>query len=138
MGAFSVVKEARHKQSGKVFAIKIVNKYTLKEDDAEALKIEISLLKELHHENVVEFYDVFERPSDDYCYIVTEKIMGGSLDQRIKQKGRYTEEEGRLASRTIFAAIAYTHKHDVGEKPFSCSPDLLRIVSYRCFCPLSL
>ena len=96
-----------------------MNKYRLREEDAKALKIEIAILKEIHHQNLVEMYDVFDCPSDDYCYIVTEKIVGGSLFDRIKQKGRYGEVEGRLASRTIFDAIAYAHKHDIGT--FSCS-----------------
>ena len=110
------MKEATHRQSGKSYAVKIVNKYKLREEDAEALKIEVQILKEIHHKNLVKMYDVFERPSDDYCYIVTEKITGGSLYDRIKQKGRYNEAEGRLASKTIFDAIAYTHKHDIGKK----------------------
>lgn len=115
-GAFSIVKEGTHRQSGKKFAIKIVNKYRLNEEDAKALQIEIALLKEIHHRNILEMYDVFDAPSDDYCYIVTEKIDGGSLYDRIKQKGRYNETDGKLACRTIFEAIAYTHKHDIAHR----------------------
>lgn len=117
-GAFSVVKEATHKQSGKSFAIKIVNKYKLKPAEVDALQIEIQLLKELDHDSIVSMYDVFDTPSDDYCYIVTEKIVAGNLFDRIKKKSRYEEAEGRLASRTIFEAMAYTHNHDVGKKTF--------------------
>ena len=98
-----------------------MNKYRLREEDAEALKIEIEILREIHHSNLVEMYDVFNSPTDDYCYIVTEKIVGGSLYDRIKAKGRYGEDEGRLASRTMFDAITYAHKHDIG-KHYSRAP----------------
>lgn len=115
-GAFSVVKEGTHKQSGKSYAIKIVNKYKLNIEDKAALKEEIRVLHEIHHPHVVDLFDVFDDPTDDYTYLVTEKISGGSLYERIETKGRYNEADGRIACRTLFEAMAFTHEHNVAHR----------------------
>jgi len=59
-GAFSVVKEGSHKQSGESFAIKIVTKDKLSDEDEIALRDEIAVLKELNHSNIIMLYDVFD------------------------------------------------------------------------------
>ena len=92
-----------------------MNSYKLNEEDAKALEIEIKILREIHHPYLVDLYDVF-RGHDDYVYLVTEKIMGGSLYDRIAKKGRYGEPEARKASKILFEAMAFTHKHDIGRR----------------------
>lgn len=52
-GAFSVVKLATKKATGQRFAVKQINKANLQEDDAAALLVEIKILKDLDHPNII-------------------------------------------------------------------------------------
>lgn len=113
-GAFSVVKEGSHKQSGESFAIKIVTKAKLTAEDEQALKDEIDVLSELKHSNIIRLYDVFEEK--EFYYLITEKMLGGELFDRIVQKSYYNEKEARDTCKILFQAMAYCHKHQVAHR----------------------
>mmetsp|Transcript_14275 Transcript_14275/g.32438 ORF Transcript_14275/g.32438 Transcript_14275/m.32438 type:complete len:345 (-) Transcript_14275:118-1152(-) len=113
-GAFSVVKEGTKKSSGDSFAIKIVTKSKLSEEDELALKDEIAVLKEMQHPNIIRLYDVFEEK--EYYYLVTEKMMGGELFDRIVQKSYYNEKEARDTCIILFKAIQYCHSKQVAHR----------------------
>lgn len=53
-GAFAVVKRVTHKQTGKPFAVKIVNRRSLSKSVETALQLEISILKELNHDHIMQ------------------------------------------------------------------------------------
>jgi len=109
-GAFSIVKEGTKKSSNESFAIKIVTKAKLSEEDETALKDEITVLKEMKHTNIIMLYEVFEER--DFYYLVTEKMSGGELFDRIVQKSYYNEKEARDTCAVVFQAIQYCHsKH---------------------------
>mmetsp|Transcript_66951 Transcript_66951/g.193497 ORF Transcript_66951/g.193497 Transcript_66951/m.193497 type:complete len:368 (-) Transcript_66951:90-1193(-) len=113
-GAFSVVKEGSHKQSSESFAIKIVTKSKLSKEDEIALKDEIEVLSELKHKHIIRLHDVFDEPQ--FYYLVTEKMMGGELFDRIVQKSYYNEKEARDVCVILFDAIRYCHKHKVAHR----------------------
>jgi serine/threonine protein kinase len=54
-GAFSVVKLCTHKVSKNKYAVKVINKASLQEDDAAALLVEIKILKDLNHPNIIKY-----------------------------------------------------------------------------------
>jgi serine/threonine protein kinase len=84
-GKFGVVNLGIHKKTGQQVAIKILNKENIKTpDDKELVRIEIDILKLCHHPNIVRLLDHLE--NNDYIYIVTEYIEGGTLGQYIKKK----------------------------------------------------
>lgn len=113
-GAFSVVKEGSHRQTGESYAIKIVTKSKLTHEDEVALKDEISVLTELKHDHIIRLYDVFEE--QQFYYLVTEKMSGGELFDRIVQKSYYNEKEARDVCRTLFKALAYCHSKKVAHR----------------------
>lgn len=113
-GAFSVVKDGVHKQSGNSFAIKIVTKAKLTQEDEDALKEEIAVLKELKHQHIIRLYDVFDE--SQYYYLVTEKMSGGELFDRIVQKSYYNEKEARDVCKILFEALRYCHSHKVAHR----------------------
>ena len=59
-------------------------------------------------------YDVFDEPQ--YYYLVTEKMGGGELFDRIVQKSYYNEKEARDTCKIIFEAIKYCHDHNVAHR----------------------
>mmetsp|Transcript_17337 Transcript_17337/g.22537 ORF Transcript_17337/g.22537 Transcript_17337/m.22537 type:complete len:358 (-) Transcript_17337:550-1623(-) len=113
-GAFSVVKEGTQKASGESYAIKIVTKTKLSEEDEAALKDEIAVLKDMKHPNIIMLYDVFEEK--EYYFLVTEKMTGGELFDRIVQKSYYNEKEARDTCVILFGAIQHCHSKSVAHR----------------------
>lgn len=113
-GAFSVVKEGQNRSTSKSYAIKIVTKAKLSKEDEVALKDEIDVLKDMNHKHIIRLYDVFEEPQ--HYFMVTEKMMGGELFDRIVQKSYYNEREARDTCQIVFSAIHYCHKKKVAHR----------------------
>jgi len=113
-GAFSVVKEGQNRQTHESYAIKIVTKAKLSKEDEIALRDEIDVLKDMEHRHIIRLYDVFEEPQ--HYFMVTEKMMGGELFDRIVQKSYYNEKEARDTCKILFSAIHYCHKKKVAHR----------------------
>jgi calcium/calmodulin-dependent protein kinase I len=123
-GAFSVVIEATDKSSGESFAVKVVTKSKLTKEDEIALKDEIQVLRELQHPHIIRLYDVFEEK--DFWYLVTEKMMGGELFDRIVAKSYYNEKEARDVCKILFQAIGHCHHNAVAHRDLKPENLLLR------------
>mmetsp|Transcript_17943 Transcript_17943/g.26013 ORF Transcript_17943/g.26013 Transcript_17943/m.26013 type:complete len:348 (+) Transcript_17943:104-1147(+) len=113
-GAFSVVKEGTNKETGESFAIKIVTKAKLTAEDEAALKDEIAVLKDLQHDHIIRLYDVFEESR--FYYLVTERMCGGELFDRIVAKSYYNEKEARDVCKILFEALQYCHSQNVAHR----------------------
>jgi len=124
-GAFSIVKEGSHKQSNHSYAIKIVTKSKLTQEDEVALRDEIGVLKELRHAHIIRLYDVFDEPQ--YYYLVTERMRGGELFDRVVAKSYYNEKEARDVCRILFKAMAYCHSREVAHRDLK--PENLLLLS---------
>ena len=84
-GKFGVVNLGIHKKTQQQVAVKIINKDSITTiEDKELVRIEIGILKLCHHPNVVRLLDHLE--NEDYIFIVTEYIEGGTLGQYFKKK----------------------------------------------------
>jgi len=127
-GAFSVVKEGTHKETGGSYAIKVVTKSKLTHEDEVALKDEIAVLSELRHDHIIRLYDVFEETS--YYYLVTEKMSGGELFDRIVQKSYYNEKEAKDVVFILFVSYGWVG----GGKPMHVS--ILTSLHFTCRTPL--
>jgi len=114
-GAFSTVREAAHKNSpGKTYAIKIVDRNKLTEEDAAALLDEVAILKEFDHPHVICLYDFFEEPNT--YYLVMEQMKGGELFDRIVAKLYYNEREARDVCKILLEAVGYCHQNNVAHR----------------------
>ena len=58
-GSFAVVWKAVHKDSGKIVAIKEISTDRLNRKLKQSLESEVSILKQIHHRNIVHLQDVF-------------------------------------------------------------------------------
>jgi len=123
-GAFSVVIEATNKSTDESYAVKVVTKSKLTKEDEIALKDEIIVLRELQHQHIIRLYDVYEEKS--FWYLVTEKMTGGELFDRIVSKSFYNEKEARDVCKILFEAIGYCHKHSVAHRDLKPENLLLR------------
>lgn len=109
-GNFSVVKRCTDKETGKEYALKIIDKKMV-EGKEEMIETEIAILKKVKHKNVISMVEAFDTP--EKLYLVMDLATGGELFERIVNKGSYTEADASTLVRSICEAIAYLHDQDV-------------------------
>ncbi|KAK9934141.1 hypothetical protein M0R45_021295 [Rubus argutus] len=111
-GNFGKVKFAKDVDSGQSFAVKILEKKRITNlNIAEQIKREIGTLKLLKHPNVVRLHEVVA--SKTKIYMVLEYVTGGELFDKIAQKGRVTESEGRKLFQQLIDGVSYCHNQGV-------------------------
>lgn len=101
------MKKCKSKETGEIFAMKIVNRKSLDKGMEDALRGEIMILNEINHKHVMRLYDTFT--TINAYYLVTEYLEGGELFDRIVQKTNYTEMEARNVCKILFGAMEYLH-----------------------------
>lgn len=114
-GSFATVRRATRKSDDKCFAVKCVKDSGLDEEDKAALKIEVQILKDMNHPNVMNLIDYYCEESDSkgkHHYLVTE-LLQDELFDRIVQKEFYTEKEACDLVRLLLDAILYIHSKGV-------------------------
>jgi serine/threonine protein kinase len=87
-GAFSTVKVAVHEPTGKTYVAKILPKTN--RDVENDIRVEISILRRVRHENVVQLIEILESPRN--YYIILEPVMGGDLCALIMKTQNGVEE----------------------------------------------
>eukprot|EP00163_Fabomonas_tropica_P009422 TRINITY_DN1922_c0_g1_i14.p3 TRINITY_DN1922_c0_g1~~TRINITY_DN1922_c0_g1_i14.p3 ORF type:complete len:405 (+),score=85.54 TRINITY_DN1922_c0_g1_i14:3143-4357(+) len=111
-GGYSKVRLARDRDTGEEFAIKIINKKRLNNQQRrEQLTREVEIMLQLHHPNVVVLHDAFE--SDSKMYIVTEVMKGGELLDRVIEDGNLSEKECCGIMKQLVNALQYLHQRGV-------------------------
>ena len=73
--------------------------------------MEVEILSQLDHPNVVRLVEIFD--SGENLYLVMELMEGGELFDRIVEKESYTEAEAAETIRPIVDAIRYCHDNGV-------------------------
>ena len=108
-GAFGQVYIIKHKITGSIRAMKVIQKKDALFDidnDEEVLN-EINILKKMDHPNVIKIFE-FYIDNDNY-YLVTEYCNGGDLFD-IAKDNQLTEIQVAYIMYQIFSAINYCHK----------------------------
>lgn len=76
-----------------------------------SFKNEISILRAIHHPNIMKLDSVYE--SDNSYYIVLEYFSGGNLKELIKEQGVLTESNARFIMLQVLKAIKYLHENKI-------------------------
>ncbi|KAK7358607.1 hypothetical protein VNO77_00541 [Canavalia gladiata] len=109
-GTFGHVYIGFNRESGEMCAMKEV---TLFSDDAKSresaqqLCQEITLLSQLQHPNIVQYYG--SETVDDKLYIYLEYVSGGSIYKLVQEYGQLGEIAIRNYTRQILSGLAYLH-----------------------------
>ncbi|KAL5698911.1 cAMP-dependent protein kinase [Ranunculus cassubicifolius] len=110
-GTFAKVYHARHLQSGKSVAMKVVSKEkVIQVGMMEQVKREISVMKLMKHPNIVELYEVMASKSK--IYFAMEYIRGGELFEKVV-KGRLKEDAARGYFQQLISAVDFCHSRGV-------------------------
>uniref|UniRef100_A0A7S1Q883 Protein kinase domain-containing protein n=1 Tax=Alexandrium catenella TaxID=2925 RepID=A0A7S1Q883_ALECA len=79
-----------------------------KDTDAEVLKQEVAIMKNLEHPNILQLLEVFEDAKS--VYLVTEHCAGGTLLQSLTEAQRFSETQAALLMRQLFRAVRHMHE----------------------------
>lgn len=109
-GAYSKVYKGFNTITDEIVAIKIIEKSYLKPKLIELLNNEVSLLRELEHDNIVELRDYVD--DNDNFYLILEYCAGGDLANLIR-KGRIPEDISRDYMRQISSALRYLKSRNI-------------------------
>ena len=125
-GAFSKVKVATHLETRKEFVLKIIDKKAAdgekqKKNVEAEVRLEISIMKLLNHENIVKMYEVME--SSKHYYIVLESVRGGDLCDHIMDAGKLAEATAKKHLYHLVQGLNACHLAGVAHrdiKPENC------------------
>jgi len=113
-GAFATVNKARHKETGELYAVKMIGKKNVKKEDLGRLTTEMEVLQTVKHPNIIELKEVFE--TNNMLYIVTEFATGGELFDRIVKRGSYTERDAAELVKKVILALEYLHSRGIAHR----------------------
>jgi len=111
-GAFGKVNLGMHKLTGKLVAIKSINKEYLT-DEASKKKVmqEYSILKHLRHPNVIRLYESFE--SVKHILIVTELCTGGDLLNYVRKRRKLKEDMAKFVFKRLIEGLNHCHTRGI-------------------------
>ncbi|KAF9875565.1 hypothetical protein CkaCkLH20_06946 [Colletotrichum karsti] len=119
-GSFGCVYLALHAVTGELLAVKQVEapapgansqNDARKKSMIEALKREISLLRDLRHPNIVQYLGCSS--SSEYLNIFLEYVPGGSVQTMLNSYGALPEPLVRSFVRQILTGLSYLHNRDI-------------------------
>ena len=111
-GTFSKVCQGIHMPTGEKVAIKIMSKDQIKEkSDKIRIEKEINIQKKLHHQNIVQQYEIIETEST--IYIISEYCSGGELFDYIVSKRKLYEVEACRIYQQLISGLEYLHKQRI-------------------------
>ena len=83
-GSFGTVFRAIYLKQNREVAVKVIDKTKHKFKNLNRLKLEIKILKQLKHKNIVQFINCIETNSK--MYIITEYVKDGTLKEFINNR----------------------------------------------------
>ena len=114
-GAYAICKLAYRKDLDKYFACKIIAKQRINQmKDKTRFEQEIRILQQMHHNCIVQLYDLFKDTLN--YYVVMEFCPNGELFSRIVASQRLPESEARTYFYHILSALAFIHKRKVAHR----------------------
>ncbi|XP_035204648.1 serine/threonine-protein kinase 10-like, partial [Stegodyphus dumicola] len=123
-GAFGKVYKARNKENGKLAAAKICE---LKgEDDLEDFTVEIDILSECKHKNIVELLEAFF--CEGKLWILIEFCEGGAVDTiMVDLEKPLTEPQIRYLCREVCEGLQFLHENRIIHRDLKAGNILLTL-----------
>jgi serine/threonine protein kinase len=107
-GGFGHVWKVRHKVTGKIYAIKVINKdYIRKENMVDQINREIEILYKVDHPHIIKLYNHYE--DDDNFYLIMHCAGKGQLYSQLKRIKRLDERTVAQYLREVISAVSYLH-----------------------------
>eukprot|EP00475_Leptophrys_vorax_P013023 TRINITY_DN1941_c0_g2_i3.p1 TRINITY_DN1941_c0_g2~~TRINITY_DN1941_c0_g2_i3.p1 ORF type:complete len:627 (+),score=177.74 TRINITY_DN1941_c0_g2_i3:1417-3297(+) len=110
-GAFGKVMQARKKDTGKIYAIKVLKKSMVYQRKQVAhTQAERKILEAAQHPFLMGLRFAFQ--SETKLYLVMDFYSGGELFFHLKKKKKFSEEEARIIVAEVALALGHLHKNN--------------------------
>jgi len=107
-GSFGKVLQVRKKDTGKIYALKVLKKKTIIErNEVCHTKAERNILQKLVHPFLMNLHYSFQSP--DKLYFVMDFVNGGELFFHLQKDRRFSEERTRFYAAEIVLGLEYLH-----------------------------
>lgn len=125
-GTFGTVRHGTRKSDGTEWALKVMDQGSFSKSDIEGLVSEISIVKEIEHENIVRVLECFDDGTCNFV-MVMELMEGGELLDRIMMRKTFTEKNAAEVFRDVSRALKYCHERNIAHR--DVKPENLLLVS---------
>ena len=107
-GSFSKVKQAVNIKTGKKYAIKIIDRQLVLDNNLEKqLTREIDIMGKMNHPNLIRLHYVMRSPKN--IFLVLDLAEGGELFNKLAQDGPLPEDIARSYFQQLIDALSYMH-----------------------------
>ncbi|KAK9808397.1 hypothetical protein WJX73_000117 [Symbiochloris irregularis] len=116
-GSFGTVRVATDRRNGQVLAVKIIPKTSTKkniepERILHRIHEEVDVLQRIQKcSEALHLYEIFE--SDSHVYLVTDRCLGGTLEDFIRKHGSCTEGESAQVAHDILRVLLECHDQGI-------------------------
>lgn len=109
-GKVFLVRKIEGRDSGALYAMKVLKKATLKVKDRVRSTNERNILADVEHAFIVKLHYAFQTPGK--LYLILDFLRGGDLFARLSKEVMFTEEDVKFYLAEL--ALALNHLHSIG------------------------
>jgi serine/threonine protein kinase len=110
-GAYGKVIQVKSKNSGKLYAMKVVAKKTIENHNMkDQLRNEISIMSKLSHPRIINLETIFEDQKN--IYLVMELAEEKHLYARLQEAKKFDEATAAKSAFDVFQAVEYMHNQN--------------------------
>ncbi|KAH7726828.1 ribosomal protein S6 kinase 2 alpha-like protein [Aphelenchoides avenae] len=106
-GKVFLVRKIRGCDTGKLYAMKVLKKATLKVRDRMRTKMERNILAQISHPFIVRLYYAFQ--TEGKLYLILGFLRGGDLFTRLSKEVMFTEEDVKFYLAELILALSHLH-----------------------------
>jgi len=111
-GSFGKVMQVRKKDSGKIYAMKVLDKkHILEHNEVEHTLAEKHILQKLHHPFLVNLNYSFQ--TEDKLYFILDYVNGGELFFHLQKDKKFSEDRVKFYSAEILLALEHLHENGI-------------------------
>jgi len=111
-GSFGKVMQVRKKDSGKIYAMKVLDKkHILDHNEVEHTLSEKHILQQIHHPFLVNLNFSFQ--TEDKLYFILDYVNGGELFYHLQREKKFSEERVIFYGAEILLALEHLHSNGI-------------------------
>lgn len=123
-GSFAVVRNVLEKETGTVFAVKMIDRSSAPEDFVKKfLPKELDVIRKLNHKYIVATKEIIN--VGWFTCIIMEKAEGGDLLTFVSKRGSLSEEVARPMFLQMVEGLRFIHEQNVAHRDIKCENILL-------------
>eukprot|EP00658_Telonema_sp_P-2_P007369 TRINITY_DN12746_c0_g1_i1.p1 TRINITY_DN12746_c0_g1~~TRINITY_DN12746_c0_g1_i1.p1 ORF type:complete len:279 (-),score=96.69 TRINITY_DN12746_c0_g1_i1:300-1136(-) len=108
-GQYARVYKAEHKETGKIVAVKLIDKADTGVNVSDDKEINVML--RIDHPYCVKLYAVYDTPTQ--VQLVMELLEGRDLFDRIINRKKYKEEDAKVLMRRVIEGVVHLHQRNI-------------------------